>query len=111
MEERKAKMMALKKKMAQSAQANRKDLFLDKQAQAKPQRDASNSRKLAKAEAALDERDALERGEDWERQKNWQYSIEDGERWEAKQAKKEETKDKGMIGTYRVPSLLCRLSY
>jgi pre-mRNA-splicing factor SYF2 len=61
-------------------------------------RDATNSRKLAKAEQTLDRIDAEERGEDWERQRNWKYTIEDGERWEEMQARTEESKDKGIIG-------------
>lgn len=60
-------------------------------------KDASNSRKIAKAERLLDERDQLERGEDLERNRNWNYSIEDSERWEEKLEKKEEIRDKGVV--------------
>lgn len=126
MEERKERMAALRKKMvrrterkdardahdlrltrtalthlhprqAQSSSANRKDLLLDKQARLGNRRDGTNSRKLAKAEAVLDERDAKERGEDWERVRNWKYSIEDEERWEEMKAAKEERQDQGII--------------
>lgn len=56
------------------------------------------SRKLAKAEETLDRRDAEERGQDWERMKNWRYTMEDEERWNEKLEAKEEKRDKGMIG-------------
>lgn len=84
---------------AQTSTANRKDLQLDKQPRQNNRRDATNSRKLAKAEAVLDERDAKERGEDWERIKNWKYSIEDEERWEEMKDAKEERQDQGIIDT------------
>lgn len=96
MEQRREKMAALKKKMSANTAANRKDLKLDKQPRSTP-RDASNSHKLAKAERTLDQRDAEERGEDWERLKNWKYTIEDGEKWEAMLDEKEERLDKGII--------------
>lgn len=47
----------------------------------------------------LDERDAKERGEDWERIKNWKYSIEDEERWEEMKDSKEQRQDQGIIDT------------
>lgn len=84
---------------SQSSSANRKDLMLDKQP-TKPSGPTSlgASRKLAKAEETLDRRDAEERGHDWERMKNWRYTMEDEERWNEKLEAKEEKRDKGMIG-------------
>ncbi|CAO1613396.1 unnamed protein product [Sympodiomycopsis kandeliae] len=96
MEERKERMAALRKKMHQSTNANRKDLSLDKQPVRTNRKDGTTSRKLAKAEAILDERDAKERGEDWERIRNWKYSIEDEERWQEMKSRKEESQDQGM---------------
>lgn len=84
---------------ASSASANRKDLLLDKQSREPANRkDATNSRKLAKAEETLDERDAIERGEDYDRVRNWKYTIEDEEKWSEKLDAKEESRDKGIIG-------------
>lgn len=59
---------------------------------------AAMARKINKAEKILDKRDALEKGEDWERSRAWGYSIEDNERWEEKLEKKEEGMDRGAIG-------------
>ncbi len=89
-----------KPSQAASSRANRKDLILEQKKAKEPviKKDASNSRKLAKAERLLDERDILERGEDIERNRNWQYSIEDSERWEERLEEKEEIRDKGAVG-------------
>jgi pre-mRNA-splicing factor SYF2 len=88
------------KLQAASSRANRKDLILEQKKAKEPtvKKDASNSRKLAKAEKSLDERDMLERGEDIERNRNWAYSIEDSEKWEDKLERKEGTRDKGPVG-------------
>ncbi|CAO1623297.1 unnamed protein product [Parajaminaea phylloscopi] len=97
-EERRQKMASLRQKMTSSISANRKDLILDKRSgQPSFVKDASNSRKLAKAEETLDRRDAEEKGQDWERIRNWKYTIEDEERWEDKLASKDESRDKGLI--------------
>ena len=37
--------------------------------------------------------DAVERGEDVERQKNWEYTIEENEEWEKKLARKKRRAD------------------
>ena len=88
-----------------ASQDNRKDLILEQQKARGPKvhKDASNSRKLAKAERLLDERDQLERGEDIERNRNWSYTIEDSEAWEEKLDEKEERKDKGAVGESFLP--------
>ena len=37
--------------------------------------------------------DAEERGEDMERKKNWEYTIEENDEWEKKQARKQRRAD------------------
>jgi pre-mRNA-splicing factor SYF2 len=53
--------------------------------------------------------DAEERGEDVERQKNWEWTIEENEEWEKKLARKARRADFEFHGTYgsRCPSLVC----
>ncbi|KDN45228.1 SYF2-domain-containing protein [Tilletiaria anomala UBC 951] len=99
MAERMAKMKQLQGKMAATSRANRKDLVTEQKKAKEPvfKKDTTNSRKLAKAERMLDERDEMERGEDIDRNRNWQYSIEDSERWENKLEQKEEMRDKGAV--------------
>ncbi|SPO34558.1 uncharacterized protein PSFLO_00029 [Pseudozyma flocculosa] len=99
MDERMAKFSSLRKKMADSSKANRKDI-LSEQAKARSQagrKGMAQSRKMAEAEKLLEERDLKESGEDVERHRNFGYSIEDNERWEAKLADKEQRKDKGLM--------------
>ncbi|KAK0525314.1 Pre-mRNA-splicing factor SYF2 [Tilletia horrida] len=100
MEERLAKMKELRKKMTDSARANRKDVIAE---QAR-QRNGGQSRdphkkswKLHKAEKILEERDIRESGEDVDRVRAWGYSIEDNEAWEKKLEDQEERRDKGPV--------------
>jgi pre-mRNA-splicing factor SYF2 len=44
--------------------------------------------------------DAEERGEDVERKKNWEYTIEENDEWEKKLAKKRRRADYEFHGSY-----------
>lgn len=44
--------------------------------------------------------EARETGEDLERKKNWDYSIEDNERWEKKMARKGRRADFSFTGAF-----------
>ncbi|TFK75725.1 SYF2-domain-containing protein [Pluteus cervinus] len=88
-EERKAKLAQLRKRMAASTKANRADL-VEESAKAKV-----TARELARVErqrklleTLRTKNDAEERGEDVERIKNWEYTIEDNDEWEKKKARK-----------------------
>ncbi|KAK0557168.1 Pre-mRNA-splicing factor SYF2 [Tilletia horrida] len=100
MEDRMAKMKELRKKMNDSARANRKDVIAE-QTRAKNGGVAKDpqhkSWKLKKAEKILEERDIRESGEDLDRVRAWGYSIEDNEAWEEKLEDKEERRDKGPV--------------
>lgn len=98
MEDRQARLAALRTKMAASARANRKDILSEQSRSrtvASELKNPSASRKLQKAEKLLEERDLRESGEDVERHRNMNYSLEDSERWDAKQEEKERRKDNG----------------
>ncbi|KAL9938216.1 hypothetical protein V8E36_002839 [Tilletia maclaganii] len=100
MEERMAKLKELRKKMNDSARANRKDVIAEqvRQKNGGQARDPQKkSWKLQKAEKVLEERDLRESGEDVERARAWGYSIEDNEAWEKKLEDKEERRDKGPV--------------
>ncbi|WVR03671.1 hypothetical protein IAU60_000666 [Kwoniella sp. DSM 27419] len=93
MVERMAKLKDLRARMNQSSAQNRKDLIDDHQKSkvtAKELVRLEKQRKLAQTLRLKAE--AEENGEDSERKKNWEYSIEDNERWERKM---EEQKVKG----------------
>lgn len=98
MEKRKEKMRELRKKMADSTKANRKAVATETNQHKHSNRiKTATARKLERAERLLDERDALERGEDFQRSKSWQYTIEENDRWEEKMQEKEAKKDQGYL--------------
>ncbi len=98
MADRQARLTALRARMAASTKANRRDILSEQsraRAVAAEMRGPSASRKLQKAEKVLEERDLRESGEDVERHRNMQYSLEDSERWDAKQEQKQKRIDQG----------------
>ncbi|WWC99430.1 hypothetical protein V866_006333 [Kwoniella sp. B9012] len=85
MEERMAKMKELRMRMNQSTQQNRKDLIADHQKSKVTAKELARLEKQKKLAQTLRlKAEAEENGEDLERKKNWEYSIEDNERWEKK---------------------------
>ncbi|GAA6057641.1 hypothetical protein JCM3770_000277 [Rhodotorula araucariae] len=96
MEERMAKMKQLRQRMNESARANRQDVIAELNTQRASARTLARlERKRAQAEAMGEKERATETGEDLERTKNWEYSIEDNERWDKKQARKARRADQG----------------
>ncbi|KDR77240.1 hypothetical protein GALMADRAFT_66780 [Galerina marginata CBS 339.88] len=93
-EERRAKLDELRKKMAASSKANRSSL-VNEAAKAKvTARDAARLERQRKlAETLRLKADAEDRGEDVERQKNWEYTIEENDEWEKKLARKKRRAD------------------
>ncbi|KAB5596395.1 Pre-mRNA-splicing factor [Ceratobasidium theobromae] len=93
-EERAAKLQALRAKMRESTAANRKDLISEHN---KTKFSAKQAARLEKqrrlAETLRETVDAEERGEDLERRKNWEYSIEENDEWEKRKARKERRAD------------------
>ncbi|KAG9226839.1 hypothetical protein CCMSSC00406_0003488 [Pleurotus cornucopiae] len=94
MEERKAKLDALRKKMHASSKANRQSLVEESARQKINAREAARlERQRALAETLRTKADAEERGEDIERAKNWEYTIEENDEWEKKLARKKRRAD------------------
>ncbi|KAI0363978.1 SYF2-domain-containing protein [Pilatotrama ljubarskyi] len=89
LEERRKKLEQLRQKMRSSAQANRASV-IEESAKAKiTAREAARLERQRKlAETLRQKADAEDRGEDIERQKNWEYTIEENDEWEKKQARK-----------------------
>jgi len=89
LEERKAKMEKLRQKMRSSALANRASV-VEESAKAKiTAREAARLERQRKlAEVLRQKADAEERGEDVERSKNWEWTIEENDEWEKKKARK-----------------------
>ncbi|KAF8497446.1 SYF2-domain-containing protein [Russula emetica] len=89
MEERKAKMKQLRAKLRSSTLANRASVIEESSKSKTAARDLVRFEKQRKLAETLRVRaDAEERGEDVERQKNWEWTIEENEEWEKKLARK-----------------------
>ncbi|GAA5862148.1 hypothetical protein JCM8547_007756 [Rhodosporidiobolus lusitaniae] len=89
MQDRMAKLKQLRQRMNESARANRQDVIAEVNATRATARTlAKLERKRAQAEAMGEKQRAAETGEDLERKTNWEYSIEDNEKWDKKKAKK-----------------------
>ncbi|CAL1709681.1 unnamed protein product [Somion occarium] len=89
MEGRKAKMDQLRKKLRSSEQANRAAV-VEESAKAKLNaREAARlDRQRKLAEVLRQKADAEDNGEDIERLKNWEYTVEENDEWEKKKARK-----------------------
>ncbi|KAF9653698.1 mRNA splicing factor SYF2 [Thelephora ganbajun] len=75
--------------MRSSAQANRASLIEESTKAKVSVRDAARlDRQRKLAEIMRQKADAEERGEDVERQKNWEWTVEENDEWEKKQARK-----------------------
>ncbi|KAG8961656.1 hypothetical protein FRC03_005113 [Tulasnella sp. 419] len=89
MEERLAKMEQLRSKMRSSLQANRKDLVEEHTRQKTSARELVRLEKQRKlAETLREKTEAEDRGEDVDRKKNWEYTVEENDEWEKRQARK-----------------------
>ena len=72
-----------------SAQANRASVIEESTKAKITAREAARLERQRKlAETLRQKADAEDRGEDIERQKNWEYTIEENDEWEKKQARK-----------------------
>ncbi|KAI0718602.1 SYF2-domain-containing protein [Cerioporus squamosus] len=89
LEERKKKLEQLRQRMRSSAQANRASVIEETTKAKVTAREAARLERQRKlAETLRQKADAEDRGEDIERQKNWEYTIEENDEWEKKLARK-----------------------
>ncbi|KAI0795501.1 SYF2 splicing factor-domain-containing protein [Abortiporus biennis] len=89
LEARKKKMEELRKRMRSSAIANRQSVIEESTKAKVTARDAARLERQRKlAEIMRQKADAEERGEDVERQKNWEWTVEENDEWEKKKARK-----------------------
>ncbi|KAF8830150.1 hypothetical protein HHX47_DHR2000622 [Lentinula edodes] len=93
-EERKAKMDQLRKRLVASSRANRQSLIEESTKLKVTARDTARLERQRKlAETLREKADAEERGEDVNRAKNWEYTIEENDAWEKKLARKKRRAD------------------
>ncbi|KAI0705468.1 SYF2-domain-containing protein [Earliella scabrosa] len=89
LEAKRKKLEELRKRMRSSAQANRASVIEETTKAKVTAREAARLERQRKlAETLRQKADAEDRGEDIERQKNWEYTIEENDEWEKKQARK-----------------------
>lgn len=94
MEERKAKLQQLRKKFAISSRENRQSLIEETTKARVTAREATRLERQRKlAETLRQKVEAEERGEDVERAKNWEWTIEENQEWEKKLARKKRRAD------------------
>ncbi|KAF9078387.1 SYF2-domain-containing protein [Rhodocollybia butyracea] len=92
--DRKAKMDQLRKRLAASSRANRHSLVEESTKLKVTARDAARLERQRKlAETLREKADAEARGEDADRSKNWEYTIEENDAWEKKLARKKRRAD------------------
>lgn len=87
--------------MRLSAEANRKDLFSEYQ---RLKEDPKLAKKIElkrhDAEKKLEKLETIERGEDYERKRAWDWTIEESERWDQRMKEKQEARDKSLFADY-----------
>lgn len=89
---------------SESAKANRKDLIAETSTTRANARNAVKlERKRKQAEAMGEKAEARDTGEDLERKRAWEYSIEDNERWDKKMARKGRRADFTFTGPFCSP--------
>ncbi|KAG8744757.1 hypothetical protein FRC10_009522 [Ceratobasidium sp. 414] len=106
MDERAAKMELLRAKLRDSTAANRKDLIAEHNKSKFSAKEAARTEKQRRlAETLRETVDAEDRGEDLERRKNWEYSIEENDEWEKRKARKERRADFQFHGAFNSHTL------
>lgn len=102
--------LCLTRRQRSSAQANRASV-VEESAKAKiTAREAARLERQRKlAEILRTKADAEDRGEDVERQKNWEYTVEENDEWEKKKARKARRADFEFHGTLVLKLYICML--
>lgn len=80
---------ALKGRAKKSAEVNRKEVYAERRRQAiDPSETSRLNRRRAEAEFKLAKADAEDDGEDFERKRAWDWTVEESERWDKRVEKK-----------------------
>ncbi|RKP26013.1 SYF2 splicing factor-domain-containing protein [Syncephalis pseudoplumigaleata] len=94
MEERLKKLQELRERQTKSKQDNRKDVMLEFQrSKENPKLEARVARQKEEARKLTERQEAEEQGRDYLRERCWDWSVEDVEQWNEKQAEKAKRAD------------------
>lgn len=104
-----SKLQELRKRKKESEKQNREELFKEHKRQAIGETKLrAMALKQEKAVEELEKLEASERGEDWDRKKAWDYTIQEYEDWDKKQEQKSKNIKNGGFTNY---SQLAEQSY
>jgi len=98
---REERFKALRARHAASAKANHAEVIAEhRRMKLDPALLAKLDRKKAEAEIKLAKQDAEDAGDDYERKRAWDWTIEESLRWDERRAQKQQNRDKaGFAGT------------
>ncbi|KAG5437859.1 hypothetical protein PCANB_000574 [Pneumocystis canis] len=91
----------LRYKLRLSEEANRKDLYNEyRRLKEDPKLAKKIELKRQDAEKKLEKQEVIERGEDYERKRAWDWTIDESERWDQRMKEKQEARDKSLFADY-----------
>jgi pre-mRNA-splicing factor SYF2 len=99
-QERLQKLKQLQKKKAEGTKQNRQELFKEHRQQSIGKQLEQLRKRQEKAQEELDRLESKEQGEDSHRKKVWDYTIEDNEKWDAKQELRKSNKKNAGFKNY-----------
>ena len=108
---REEKFKALRSKLAASTKANHAEVIAEhKRMKIDPVSLSKLEHKKADAELKLSKQDAEEAGDDFERKRAWDWTMEESEKWDRRLARKAENRDQaGFAGMNEMRSVCANL--
>lgn len=91
----------LKKRAVESAKANKSELYeQERKDQIDPKKNARNERRRQQAELELEKLDAHEEGKNFERQRAWDWTVQEAEEWDEKLREKQQAVETSAFSDY-----------
>lgn len=91
----------LQRRARESAQDNRHEIIAEhRRQQVDPRAQARQERRQMDAEEELAKMDARDRGEDYERKRAWDWTMEESERWDRRMRAKDKNRHEAMFQNY-----------
>ncbi|KAG4304557.1 hypothetical protein PORY_001950 [Pneumocystis oryctolagi] len=106
-ESKREKLRELRLRMRRSAEENKKDLFNEyRRLKEDPKLAKKIEFKRKDAEKKLLKQETIEKGENYERKRAWDWTIEESERWDQRMKEKQEARDKSLFAGDFIPLLI-----
>jgi len=98
---REERFKALRSRLSSSAKANHADVIAEhKRMKLDPSQISRLERKKAEAEIKLAKQDAEDAGDDFERKRAWDWTMEESLAWDKRVAKKQQNRDEALFADY-----------